>query len=92
VKRLSILIPVIFLSILFSNFSYANYTCGIKPIPNIGCTIGQCVNGNWQQVCSKTDFSGNQQATSLRCGIKPIPKIGCTVGQCINGNWQQVCS
>ena len=26
-------------------------TCGIKPIPNIGCRIGRCVDGAWEQVC-----------------------------------------
>lgn len=28
------------------------YSCGLKPLPRVGCVIGDCVNGVWQQVCS----------------------------------------
>jgi hypothetical protein len=28
-----------------------NLTRGIKPIPEIGCRIGRCVDGVWEQVC-----------------------------------------
>ena len=62
--------------------------CGLKPLPEIGCQIGQCVNGKWEQVCS----SSRGQATNLSCGIKPLPQIGCRIGRCVNGSWQQVCS
>jgi hypothetical protein len=72
--------------------------CGLKPLPKVGCKIGQCIDGKWQQVCSnKNPYSnnnspfGNQQATNLSCGIKPIPPVGCKIGQCIDGKWQKVC-
>ena len=26
-------------------------SCGIKPIPAVGCRIGRCVDGVWEQVC-----------------------------------------
>ena len=26
--------------------------CGIAPIPQLGCSIGRCVNGRWEQVCN----------------------------------------
>jgi hypothetical protein len=29
-----------------------NLTCGLKPIPEIGCRIGRCVDGVWEQVCN----------------------------------------
>jgi hypothetical protein len=57
--------------------------CGIKPIPNIGCKIGRCVDGVWEQVC---DIS-----PTIKCGIKPIPEIGCKIGRCVDGEWEQVC-
>jgi hypothetical protein len=28
-----------------------NLTCGIKPIPAMGCRIGRCVTGAWEQIC-----------------------------------------
>ena len=58
-------------------------TCGIKPIPNIGCRIGRCVNGAWEQICDSSP--------TVTCGIKPIPKIGCWIGRCVDGVWEQVC-
>ncbi len=33
------------------NVNY-NMTCGVKPLPNIGCTIGRCVNGQWEEICN----------------------------------------
>ena len=60
-----------------------NLSCGIKPIPNIGCRIGRCVNGAWEQICDSNP--------GLSCGIKPIPRIGCRVGRCVDGVWEQVC-
>lgn len=59
-------------------------TCGIKPIPHIGCKVGQCVGGKWEQVCN--------QFPTLTCGIKPTPHIGCKIGQCVDGAWEQVCN
>ena len=41
-----------------------NLTCGLKPIPEIGCRIGRCVNGAWEQICDRNP--------GLSCGIKPI--------------------
>jgi hypothetical protein len=52
-------------------------TCGIKPIPEIGCRIGRCVNGAWEQICDSNP--------ALSCGIKPIAAIGCRVGRCVGG-------
>ena len=28
-----------------------NLICGIKPIPELGCRIGRCVDGAWEQIC-----------------------------------------
>ena len=64
---------------IIQTIAEANLICGIKPIPEIGCNIGQCVDGFWEQVCDQV------------CGIKPIPKIGCNIGRCVNGEWEQVC-
>jgi len=58
-------------------------SCGIKPIPNIGCRIGRCVNGAWEQICD--------QSPAISCGIKPIPQIGCRIGRCVDGAWEQIC-
>ena len=58
-------------------------TCGIKPIPNIGCRIGRCINGQWEQICD--------QNPGLSCGIRPIPDVGCKIGRCVDGAWEQVC-
>lgn len=65
--------------------SSANETfrCGIKPIPNIGCSIGRCIDGEWEQICDSLPM--------LSCGIKPIPNVGCNIGQCVNGEWEEVC-
>jgi hypothetical protein len=60
-----------------------NLTCGLKPIPEIGCRIGRCVNGAWEQICDRNP--------GLSCGIKPIPAIGCRIGRCVDGVWEQVC-
>lgn len=60
-----------------------NLTCGIKPIPALGCRIGRCVDGVWEQVCD--------QNPGLSCGIKPIPAVGCRTGRCVDGVWEQVC-
>lgn len=29
----------------------SSVSCGIKPIPDVGCKIGRCVDGQWKQVC-----------------------------------------
>lgn len=58
-------------------------SCGIKPIPNIGCRVGRCVDGRWEQICDSSP--------ALSCGIKPIPNIGCRIGRCVDGAWEQVC-
>ena len=78
-------LAIITLILLLPTGSSADGTlkCGIKPIPDIGCRIGSCVNGEWEQICDS--------APSLSCGIKPIPDVGCRIGQCVNGEWEQVC-
>lgn len=60
-----------------------NLSCGLKPIPEIGCRIGRCVYGAWEQVCGRKP--------GLSCGLKPIPAVGCRIGRCVNGGWEQVC-
>ena len=60
-----------------------NLACGLKPIPAIGCRIGRCVNGAWEQICDRNP--------GLSCGLKPIPEIGCRIGRCVDGVWEQVC-
>lgn len=75
---------VILISMPFSSVTEAqNLTCGIKPIPNIGCRIGRRVNGQWEQICDRNP--------ALSCGIRPIPSIGCRVGRCVDGVWEQIC-
>jgi len=27
-------------------------TCGFAPLPRLGCSIGRCVNGQWEQICN----------------------------------------
>jgi hypothetical protein len=63
--------------------SAQNLTCGLKPIPALGCRIGRCVNGAWEQICDRNP--------ALSCGLKPIPEIGCRIGRCVDGVWEQVC-
>ena len=81
-KYILALLAIIF---LIPAVSYAGGTlkCGIKLIPEVGCRIGQCVNGQWKQVC---DIS-----PTLSCGIKTIPDVGCKIGRCVDGEWEQVC-
>lgn len=94
------------------NNSYNTYsgsgeiTCGIKPIPNLGCQIGRCIDGQWEQVCNTCGIkpipqigcqigrcvSGQWEQICNTCGIKPIPRIGCRVENCVNGQWEQVCN
>lgn len=57
--------------------------CGIRPLPEIGCRIGRCVDGHWEQICDRNP--------SLTCGIKPIPNVGCRIGRCVSGGWEQIC-
>lgn len=81
------LIPLLLASPVFAlDFlkQAALINCSVKPLPQPGCTIGSCVNGQWQQNCS-----GN---ALLSCGPKPLPQPGCSIGECINNQWQQLCS
>ena len=63
--------------------AHGQYQCGIQPIPKPGCTVGRCINGQWEQNCD--------QYWGSNCGFKPTPKPGCSVGSCVNGEWQQNC-
>jgi len=72
----------IFVLLLLSGFAFAQ-SCGIKPISHIGCKVGRCVDGKWEQVCDPHIVSS--------CAIKPIPHIGCKIGRCVDGEWEQVC-
>ena len=67
-----------------ATYGSGSYSCGIKPFPEIGCRIGRCVDGAWEQICDS--------APTLSCGIKPIPEVGCRIGRCVNGAWEQVCN
>jgi hypothetical protein len=49
-----------------------NNSCGFKPMPNVGCDIGKCIDGQWKQNCISDEYE---------CGIKPIPNLGCEVGE-----------
>ena len=60
-----------------------NSTCGLKPFPKLGCSVGRCVDGTWEQVCDKSP--------EMSCGFKPFPKVGCRIGRCVDGTWEQVC-
>ena len=68
---------------LLAGRAHAEESCGVMPLPDPGCWIGRCVDGEWQQICSDDD--------DFRCGIKPIPNFGCVIGACENGEWQQIC-
>jgi hypothetical protein len=57
--------------------------CGIKPIPEPNCRIGNCVEGEWEQICPE-DPTG-------ACGIKPLPAVGCRINGCVDGRWQEIC-
>lgn len=67
-----------------SRGSGSSFNCGIKPIPNIGCRIGRCLDTGWEQICDTSP--------TISCGIRPIPKVGCSIGRCIDGAWEQVCT
>lgn len=86
-QRLRIAFGVLVLLAVSSCTPYAasaqNLTCGLKPIPAVGCRVGRCVNGGWEQVCDSNP--------GLSCGLKPIPAIGCRVGRCVDGGWEQIC-
>lgn len=57
--------------------------CGLRPLPEIGCRIGRCVDGHWEQICDRSP--------TLSCGIKPVPNVGCRIGRCVSRNWEQIC-
>jgi len=70
--RIYTLVLIVFI-LLIPSVSYADGTlkCGIKPVPKVGCKIGRCVNGTWEQICDTSPI--------LNCGIKPIPEVGCRI-------------
>ena len=61
-----------------------NLTCGLKPLSNLGCRVGRCVDGAWEQICDTSP--------RLSCGLKPLPNLGCRIGRCVDGVWEQVCN
>jgi hypothetical protein len=63
--------------------SAQSLTCGLKPLPSLGCRIGRCVNGAWEQICD--------QSPAVSCGLQPLPAVGCRIGRCVSGVWEQVC-
>ena len=66
-------LSLLFIIFFIPTLSYADGTlkCGIKPIPEIGCRIGRCVDGMWEQICDTSP--------TISCGIKPIPDVGCSI-------------
>jgi hypothetical protein len=80
--------------------------CGLRPIPEIGCKIGRCVNGSWEQLCGNCGIrpvpsigcrigrcvDGSWEQLCGNCGIRPIPSIGCRIGRCVDGSWEQICN
>ena len=64
--------------------SNSTMSCGIPPIPNIGCRVGECIDGHWEQICNSNP--------TLSCGIPPIPNMGCRIGECVDGRWEQICN
>ena len=74
---------LLFLTGLEFTLASGELHCGLKPLPEIGCHIGRCVDGEWEQVCDTSP--------SLVCGLKPLPEIGCRIGRCVDGQWEQVC-
>ena len=84
---MSLLKPVILsLLLLFVSVpvSGQSFVCGLKPIPDLGCRIGRCVDGAWEQVCDRNP--------GLSCGLKPLPGLGCRIGRCVDGVWEQICN
>ncbi|TNF00775.1 MAG: hypothetical protein EP326_05995 [Deltaproteobacteria bacterium] len=56
----------------------ADQSCGPKPVPNVGCKVGDCENGSWKMECG--------------CGLKPLPSKGCKITECKDGKWEEDCS
>lgn len=74
-----------FLSLMVSVPAYSqSLVCWLKPLPELGCRIGRCVDGVWEQICDRSP--------GLSCGLKPLPRLGCRIGRCVDGVWEQVCS
>jgi hypothetical protein len=76
----------VLITLAFANLSVAegqSQTCGLKPLPELGCRIGRCVNGAWEQICDANP--------ALSCGLKPLPELGCRIGRCVDGAWEQIC-
>jgi hypothetical protein len=84
ISRSTLMLCLLMLLVIGAPVSQAqNLSCGLKPIPNIGCRIGRCVDGTWEQICDSNP--------GLSCGIKPIPNVGCRIGRCVDGAWEQIC-
>jgi len=50
-----------FLSLSASAHTYAQ-VCGFKPSPQLGCKIGRCVNGKWEQICGESNTESDSEA------------------------------
>ena len=85
--RIPLLIAVLMVSILMTGVSRGasaqSASCGLRPLPELGCRIGRCVNGAWEQICDANP--------ALSCGLRPLPELGCRVGRCVDGAWEQIC-
>ena len=54
IMRISIMCIITLLPIIFMStplVADGTLSCGLKPLPDIGCRIGRCVDGHWEQVC-----------------------------------------
>lgn len=51
----------IIISVLLPVYSYAQ-NCGFKPYAQLGCKIGRCVNGKWEQVCGSSESDSDSKS------------------------------
>jgi hypothetical protein len=76
-KAIVLSLAVVLLSFSSSSVHSQSMTCGLKPLPQLGCRIGRCVNGAWEQICDSN--------RGMSCGLKPLPQLGCRIGRCVDG-------
>ncbi len=74
-----LLLPIFLMTIAQNDSN----NCGEKPIPKIECRIGNCVNGQWQEIC--------EPPPAPTCEMMPLPNFGCRIGRCVNDKWEQIC-
>ena len=50
--KLVMVLTLTLLSFSSTQVSSQSMTCGLRPLPQLGCRIGRCVGGVWEQVCN----------------------------------------